>query len=170
MTPFSLFTFVELYNRVLGTTAHLLDKGAEHARAQGGTGEECLDWRLIDDMNPARFQAMVVINFTRSWLARAADVEVPAAIEQDLDLAGFKAAIADAKAYIAAFTPEQFEGRDAAPLTVKIGDVMEPTMPAAQWLSVFATTNIYFHLTTLYGILRAKGVKVGKPDIFAGGL
>ena len=31
-------------------------------------------------------------------------------------------------------------------------------MPAAQWLAVFATTNIYFHLSTLYGIFRAKGV------------
>jgi uncharacterized protein len=170
MTPFRLFTFVELYSRVLATTQHLLDKGAEHARAQGGTGEECLDWRLIEDMNPARFQAMVVINFTRAWPARAADVEVPAAIEQDLDLAGFKAAITDAKAFLATLTPEQFEGRDQAPLTVKIGDIMEPTMPAAQWLSVFGTTNIYFHLTTLYGIFRARGVKLGKPDIFAGGL
>lgn len=170
MTPFGLFTFVELYNRVLGTTEHLLDKGAAHARAEGGTGEECLDWRLIEDMNPARFQAMVVINFTRSWPARVAGVEPPAGIEQDLDLAGFKAAVAEAKAYLASLKPEQFEGRDAEPLTVKIGDIMEPTMPAAQWLSVFATTNIMFHLSTLYGIFRAKGVKIGKPDLFAGGL
>lgn len=170
MTPFRLFNFVELYNRALGTTEHLLEKGAEHARAQGGTGEECLDWRLIEDMNPARFQAMVVINFTRAWPARAAGVEVPESITDDLDLAGFKAAIDDAKAYLAAFKPEQFEGRDAEPLTVQIGGVMEPTFPAAQWLSVFATTNIMFHLSTLYGIFRAKGVKIGKPDLFAGGL
>jgi len=166
----SLFTFVELYTRVLGTTQHLLDKGAEHARAQGGTGEEALDWRLIGDMNPARFQAMVVINFTRAWPARVAGVEVPEAITQDLDLAGFKAAITDAKAYLAALKPEQFEGRDEVPLTVKIGDIMEPTMPAGQWLAVFATTNIMFHLSTLYGIFRAQGVKIGKPDMFAGGL
>jgi hypothetical protein len=170
MTPENLYTFVELYSRVLGTTEHLLEKGAEHARAQGGTGEECLDWRLIEDMNPARFQARVVINFTRSWPARAAGVEVPEFIDDDKDLAGFKAAIADAKAYLAAFTPQQFEGRDSVPLTVMIGDVMEPTMPAGQWLAVFATTNILFHLSTLYGIFRAQGVQIGKPDLFAGGL
>ena len=34
----------------------------------------------------------------------------------------------------------------------------------------FATTNIYFHLSTAYGILRSKGVQIGKVDLFAGGL
>ena len=43
-------------------------------------------------------------------------------------------------------------------------------MPSGQWLTVFATTNIYFHMSTAYGILRSKGVPIGKVDIFAGGL
>ena len=42
--------------------------------------------------------------------------------------------------------------------------------PSGQWLTVFATTNLYFHLSTAYGILRSKGVQIGKPDIFATGL
>ena len=45
---------------------------------------------------------------------------------------------------------------------------MEPTLPAGQWLSVFATTNIYFHLSMAYAILRMKGVPIGKIDLFAG--
>ena len=36
--------------------------------------------------------------------------------------------------------------------------------------SVFATTNLYFHLSTAYGILRSKGVQIGKIDLFGGGL
>ena len=47
---------------------------------------------------------------------------------------------------------------------------MEPTLPAAQWLTVFATTNLYFHFSTAYGILRSKGVPIGKIDLFASGL
>ena len=43
-------------------------------------------------------------------------------------------------------------------------------MPASQWLSVFATTNIYFHLSMAYAILRMKGVPIGKIDLFAGRL
>ncbi|HEX4095392.1 MAG TPA: DUF1993 family protein, partial [Caulobacteraceae bacterium] len=74
------------------------------------------------------------------------------------------------KAYLAALTPQQFAGRDEIPLTVEIGNGMTPTLPSAQWLTVFATTNLYFHLSTAYGILRAKGVQIGKVDMFAGGL
>jgi len=43
-------------------------------------------------------------------------------------------------------------------------------MPAAQWLTVFGTTNIYFHLSMVYAILRMKGVPIGKMDLFAAGI
>lgn len=169
MTAVSLFTFVNLFDRQLGTLDHLLTKGAEFAKAQGQPEEAFLDWRLIDDMNPFRFQAMVVCNFTRLWPARVVGLPLPAEIADDLDLAGFRAAIADAKAYLAALKPEQFAGRDDVPLQVTIGNGMEPTLPSAQWLTVFANTNIYFHLSIAYAILRAKGVQIGKFDVFAGG-
>src|SRR5437899_2061942 len=163
----SLYTFVDLFDRQLATLEHLLAKGAEHAKAIGATEAEMLDWRLIEDMQPLRFQAMVVCNFSRLWPARVAGLPLPPEIAADLDLAGFKAAIADAKAYLAGMTPEQFAGRDDVPLTVTIGTGMEPTLPAAQWLTVFATTNLYFRLSTAYGILRSKGVQIGKVDLFA---
>lgn len=167
----SLYTFVDLYARALDTAAHILGKGAAHASAIGAAEAEMLDWRLIDDMQPLRFQLMVVCNFSRQWPARVAGLPVPAEIGSDLDLAGFQAAITDAKAYLAALTPEQFEGRDDLPLTVSIGNgQMEPTLAAGRWLTVFATTNLYFHLSTAYAILRAKGVPLGKADLFAGGL
>jgi hypothetical protein len=166
----SLFTFVDLFSRQLSTLEHLLAKGVEHAGTIGASETEMLDWRLIEDMQPLRFQAMVVCNFSRQWTARAAGLPLPGAIADTLDLAGFKAAIAEAKAYLATLTPEQFAGRDDVPLAVLIGTGMEPTLPASQWLTVFAATNIYFHLSTAYGILRAKGVQIGKIDLFAGGL
>ena len=122
-------------------------------------------------MHPLSFQASVVCNFSCAWTARVADLDVPP--NQDfttLDLAGFKAAIAESKAWLAALKPEQFADRDEVPLTVAIGAGMEPTLPAGHWLSVFATGNIYFHISTAYGILRSRGVPIGKVDFFAGGL
>ena len=166
----SLFTFIGLYARLLTTASHLLTKGAEFAKANGQSEDEMLDWRLIDDMAPLRFQAMVVVNFAQSWTSRVAGLEVPADIAQDLDVAGFKAAIAKAKAYLGSLTAEQFAGRDDVPLTHQIGTGMTPTLPSGQWLTVFATTNLYFHLSIAYAILRARGVPIGKIDLFAAGL
>ncbi|MEO8813144.1 MAG: DUF1993 domain-containing protein [Caulobacteraceae bacterium] len=166
----SLYTFVDLYSRALDTAAHVLAKGAQFAVANGATETEMLDWRLIDDMQPLRFQITVVVNYTRRWPARVAGLAIPEEIQSDLTLAQFQAAIADAKAGLAAMKPEQFAGRDAVPLTVAIGGDMKPTLPAGRWLTVFSTTNLYFHLSMAYAILRAKGVPIGKQDLFTGGL
>jgi len=166
----NLYTFLNLYDRALVAASHLLDKGLAHAAANGISERDMLGWRLIDDMQPLGFQLMVVASFSCQWAARVAGLPVPDRISPDLDAAGFRKAIAEAREYLAALKPEQFAGRDDVPLTVQITEGLEPTLPAGQWLSSFATTNIHFHLSTLYGILRAHGVPIGKADLFAGGL
>ncbi|MGH7025245.1 MAG: DUF1993 family protein [Caulobacteraceae bacterium] len=166
----NLFTFIGLFDRLLTTTAHILDKGWAHAEATGVTEAELLEWRLIHDMQPLRFQLKVVCDFTRQWPARVAGLPVPGEIDPDLSLADFRDEIAASKAYLADLTPAQFEGRDEVPLTYTIGTGMTPTLPSGQWLTVFAATNLYFHVSTAYGILRAHGVPIGKVDLFAGGL
>jgi hypothetical protein len=112
-----------------------------------------------------------VVNFTRGWTARVAGQDVPESLDQaTTDLAGLRAGIADARAHLAALKPEHFEGRDDVPLTVKITDTLAPTFPAGQWLTVFSSTQVYFHLSMVYAILRMKGVPIGKIDLFAGRL
>jgi hypothetical protein len=164
-----LFTFVDLYTRIVDTAAHILTKGADHARKQGVSEIEMLDWRLIDDMNPLRFQLRVVCNFPRLWPARVAGLPLSPEIGDDRDVAGFQAALADARRFLAALPPEIFVDREEIPLTVDIG-LLEPTLPAARWLTVFATTNLYFHVSMAYAILRAHGVPIGKVDLFPTGL
>jgi hypothetical protein len=166
----SAFTFVDLYSRALTTASSLLGKGCAHAKATGASETDMLDWRLIGDMMPLRFQIMVVVNFAQQWPARVAGLEVPADVIDSLDVAGFQAAIAEAQAWLAARTPAEFEGRDELELQFEIGTGMKPTLPAQRWLTVFATTNLFFHLSTAYGILRAHGAPIGKVDLFAGGL
>lgn len=164
-----LFTFVDLYSKGLTTLSHVLERGAALAKSKGVSEADMLEWRLIDDMNPLRFQAFVCINFPKQWTARVLGQEVPADIPNDLDLAGLKAAIEESKAFLAKLKPEQFAGRDDVPLKVNLGQI-EMTLPAAQWLTGFATTNFYFHLSIAYAILRARGADLGKRDMFAGGL
>ena len=166
----TLFSFVDLFRRQLDTAAHLLTKGADFAAANGATEQDLLGWRLAEDMHPLSFQAMVVINFSQSWIARAIDVAIPEPVTADLDVAGYHAAIAAAKAWLAALTPDQFAGREDVPVTAQLGPTMEPTLPAAQWITVFAATNINFHASMIYAILRSNGVPLGKLDVFPSGL
>jgi hypothetical protein len=168
--PVSLFTFVDLYSRQLATAAHLLAKGTQHAAATGVSEAQMLDWRLIDDMQPLSFQLMVVCNFTRQWPARAAGLTLPGEIGADLSVEQFQEEIANSKAWLQALAPDALEGRDDEPLTVTLGTGMTPTLPAARWLTVFATTNVYFHFNMAYAILRSRGTPIGKIDLFPTGL
>ncbi len=170
MADVSLYTFVDLFARSVVAAKHLLAKGAAHAAAAGISEAEMLGWRLADDMHPLGFQLMVVANFTRTWTARVAGLEPPAGIAADLDVAGFDAGLDAALAYLRALAPEQFAGRDDAPLTFEIMPGLAPTLPAGQWLTVFAATNVNFHIAMVYAILRAHGVALGKADMFAAGL
>ena len=165
-----LFTFIEMYDRVLDTAAHILAIGADHARATGVIEAQMLDWRLIDDMQPLRFQLATVANIARQWPARVAGLPAPGDFGVDLDIAGFQAAIVEAKHYLSALTPDHFADRETADLTVTIGEGTAPTLPAGRWLTGFATTNLYFHMSMAYAILRAKGVPIGKVDLFPSGL
>ena len=171
MTAISFFSFVGIYDKALDAADNILAKGAAFAAENGVSDSDFLNWKLADDMLPLSFQFGMVVNFSKSFTARAAGLDVPASVTAaELDVAGLRAAIADAKAWLAALTPGQFAGRDDVPATVKLGDVMEPTLPIGQWISGFATTNIHFHLSMAYAILRMKGVAIGKTDLFPTGL
>lgn len=165
-----LFTFVGLYDRALATADHLIARGTEHAAARGIGEAELLGWRLIEDMHSLRFQLATVANFAGAWPARVAGLPLPAEIGLDHDVAGFRAALAATRAGLAAITPAAFTGRDDTPVKFAIGGTMELTLPAGQWISGFATTNLYFHLSMIYAILRAHGVPLGKRDMFPAGL
>lgn len=167
----TLHSFIEMYVRAIDTATHLIGK-AEAFAAERGIGEaEMLGWRLADDMHPLAFQIGVVANFSASWSARAAGLPVPEGIDwTKTDLAGLKAALAASRAFVSAITPEQTAGRDDLPLTVQITDTMQPTLPTDRWIASFATTNIQFHLSMIYALLRANGVALGKIDLFPTGL
>ena len=68
------YTFVRMYDHVLGSAAHVLEKGRAHAEAHGIDERELLGWRLIEDMQLLSFQLEVICRFSRSWLARVGAV------------------------------------------------------------------------------------------------
>ena len=164
----SLATLIARFPAVLTTVEHFLTKGEEHAKAEGIAPGDMLDWQLAPDMFPLWRQVQVVINLAMQWANRAAGLDVPANIEGEMDLAGLRAALADAKTALAKISPDRFANRDDVMVEIDLG-MIKPTMPIGQWVLSFATTNLYFHQSMAYAILRSRGVPLVKPDLFAGG-
>ena len=166
----TIFSYVDTYDRILGTADHLLTKGVDAAEFRGVSEPEMLDWRLIENMHPLRFQLATVCTVSQQWLARAADISPPQKCDDQSDVAGFRDAIIGARAFATSLREAQFEGRADVDFRYAITPEMELVLPLSRWLSVFVTTNMYFHLSTAYGILRAHGASLGKADLFPLGL
>jgi hypothetical protein len=171
MMKVDLASVVHGLGKGLATADHLLAKAEDYAREQGVAEAQMLDWRLAPDMFSFRNQLQAVCNLANQWAARAAGVDVPPFVPVDdrMDAGQLRARIAEVRASVEALRPDQFEGRDDVSLTVDLGSI-SPTMPVGQWIVGFTVTNFYFHLSIAYGILRARGVQLSKPDLFAGGL
>ena len=165
----TLFSFVEMYAKGLTTLQHILDKGRAHAAATGIDEREMLEWRLVEDMFPLWRQAQIVAVFGSRWPSRSAGLPEVDEPSGEMSFDQLFALIAKSRAALADLTPAQFEGKGSEPFTMDLG-VMKPNMPIEQWVTGFATTNFYFHLSIAYAILRQRGVPLGKPDLFAGGL
>ena len=66
-------------------------------------------------------------------------------------------------AYLTALRIAEVDNFVGKPMRFEIGD-KKLTFMGEEFLLSFSQPNFYFHATTAYGILRHKGVKVGKLD------
>jgi len=57
-----------------------------------------------------------------------------------------------------------FDGKEGDEVVLKFGPRSVTFPTAKDYALVFALPNFYFHATTAYGILRHKGVPLGKLD------
>ena len=165
----TLASIVSGYDAGLATLDHLLSRGADHCAEHGLCENETLEWKLAPDMFSFRQQAQAVCKLAAQWPARVAEIDVPPTIEGATDVAQLHEAIAQTRSFLNLFPAEQLNSRADVPFTFDLGAIA-PTLPVSRWIIGFTTTNFHFHLSIAYAILRARGVPLGKPDLFAGGL
>ena len=159
---------VRAFERGLAGLGSILRRGMAHAAEHSIPEVELLGARLYPDMYPLHRQAQIVCDFARQAPSRVLEIEVPPALEGVMDHAELQTQIALARQFLAGLSPEQFEGRDERTISFPIGP--NPTsQSAARYVVGFATPNFYFHLATAYGILRSRGVPLGKADYFGVG-
>ncbi len=146
------------YANMLGTLDHLIAKAAAHEQ-----GEALLQSRLAEDMFPLHTQIRFTLDQVVTALKRLGSVEL-ASDESDI------ASVADARARIAA-VKDMVTATDPATWPAA-GDTVEFTLPngmafameAHEYCRDWATPQFYFHLMSVYSILRMEGLAIGKAD------
>ena len=146
--------------QTLGAVSGYLDKSRSHCKENNIDLNEIVETRLYPDMLPFRFQLIQVASLSLGAINGAqAGAYLPGPPAEDLDYQALQDLVAEARSGLQQLTAEDVNG-----LAGK--EVLTPwwTFTAEGFLMSFSLPNFYFHATTAYGILRTKGVPVGKLD------
>ena len=157
---FSLYdASAPMFVRGLNVLVGLIDKAA----ASGLDEEGLMQGRLAPDMLPFVSQVRIATDLAKGAVARLAEVEPMVLADDETTLAQLRARIMRTIAYVESVGPKQFAGAEVRAVQLKFPG-MELNFEGAGYLTSFALPNFYFHVTTVYALLRHAGVALGKRD------
>jgi hypothetical protein len=150
--------------RVLESTIAVMEKGASYFKGQGIDSAEIIDMRLVPDMNPFSFQVFSILMSSLGSAKGLLAGEMTGPPEtHELSYQGAIKLLTEALAELNAIDPDAIAGVEGKAVHFKTSDFEIP-FTAENFVMSFTLPNLYFHATTLYDMLRIKGVPLGKMD------
>jgi hypothetical protein len=158
---------IPVYLQMMRNLSAILDKAEAHAKANGDDLAAYLEARLAPDMMPLTRQIQTVSDAAKGGAARLAGVPAPSMPDVETTWAELKERLARTIDFVESIKRDQVEGDETRTIELPLpGRTM--TFTARDFLFSFSLPNFFFHVTTAYGLLRSKGVPLGKMDYLAG--
>jgi hypothetical protein len=154
---------VPVFVQQLNALSAVLDKAAEHARANGIDPGELVNARLAPDMFPLSRQVQIASDHAKGVAARLSGRDVPKYEDNEATFDELKARIAKTLAFVESVPQGEIDGSEGREIELTLGG-QPRTFSGIGYLLHQALPNFYFHATTAYDILRHKGVPLGKRD------
>lgn len=154
---------VPVFTRGLKALSALLDKAVAHAAEAGEDAEGYLALRLAPDMHPLSKQVQIACDGSKLCVARLSGVEAPVNEDTETTIAELQARIAATLAFIGSVPREAIDGQEDREVVLKFPGGEWPFKGQA-YVVGFALPNVFFHLSTAYGLLRQASVPIGKRD------
>lgn len=154
---------VPIFVRMLSNVNTWLDKAEAHAAAKKFDSSVYLSARLAPDMLVFTKQIQIACDTVKFCVARLAAVESPKFEDNEASIAELRARIDATIAYAKSVPAAQIDGSEERDITIprRDGSVV---MKGEAYLKHFALPNFFFHVTTVYALLRHNGVDLGKMD------
>ncbi|WP_242107499.1 DUF1993 domain-containing protein [Luteimonas aquatica] len=153
--------------RGLSNLSRQLEIGAAHARETGMDPAELVQARLAPDMLTLAGQVQRASDTAKFGAARLSQGEAPSFPDEETTLDELQARIAGTIAYLRSVPAERIVGGEDREIRFRAGQ-RELHFVARDYVRGFMLPNFYFHLTVAYGLLRHKGVPLGKLDYLGG--
>ena len=146
---------------MLGSLSNVLSKGDAHG------GIDPNEARLAPDMLPLKAQVYIATDGAKGCGARLAGVEIPKFEDVETTFPELKARVAKTIAFLKTLDRKSFAGAENKDIVLKFPNATLE-YKGGEYVNKFVLPNVYFHITTAYGILRNRGVALGKTDYLAG--
>ncbi|AOW15022.1 hypothetical protein LPB72_21015 [Hydrogenophaga crassostreae] len=157
-----------VFQTALTNLGHCLKKAETNAMARSFSPEVLVGLRLAPDMLPLASQVRIACDAAKNGTARVSGMEAPTFADDETTFAQLQERIAKTLAWLATVPTDAFDGREAQEVTFPIGKEATRTMKAEAYLKHWSIPNVYFHVTTVYALLRQAGVDLGKADFLVG--
>ena len=145
---------------VLGTLDGLLAKAADHG------GDALLGEKLAPDMFSLAAQVRIACDQISSALKRTSDSAFALPDDDDATLTAARDRVGRTRAALKAQPDASFVAPEST-IDLSLPNGMAFAMRADEFVRDWALPQLYFHVTTAYAILRAKGLGIGKADFLA---
>ena len=119
---------------------------------------------LAPDMRPLPAQYQMASDTAKNALARLTGTTAPTMPDTEASFAELADRCDRTIVYLQAIDPTALEGAAERDVEMRFPNGMGYGWTGATFLTGFALPNFFFHVTTVYAILRANGVVLGKPD------
>lgn len=149
--------------RSLTNLGTILQKAAAHAEAKKIDPSVLINSRLYPDMFPLSRQVQIATDNAKGAASRLAGMEPPKFEDNEFSFPELVARIDKTIAFLQTFKPQQIDGSEDKTITLPMRD-RTLTFKGMPYLLDYVLPNVYFHITTAYGILRHNGVEIGKQD------
>ncbi|MGH8795702.1 MAG: DUF1993 domain-containing protein [Caldimonas sp.] len=154
---------VPIFVRMLGNMTVWLDKAEAHAQAKKFEPAVYLTSRLAPDMLPFTKQIQIACDAVKFGIARLAGVDAPKFEDNETSLADLRARIRKTIDFVESVPASKIDGSETRDVIVPRRDG-SMTLKGEVYLKHFALPNFFFHVTTVYALLRHNGVELGKAD------
>jgi len=148
---------------MLNNLSAILEKAMAHADAKKIDPAVLVNARLYPDMFPLSRQVQIATDNIKGSVARLAGLEPPKYEDNEVSFPELIARLRKTADYLATLKPEQIDGSEDRTITLKFRDTTR-TFVGMPYLLNYVLPNVYFHITTVYGILRHNGIEIGKQD------
>ena len=160
---------LKTYRQLLPASLAIMKKAEKYFTDEGENLNDLAEMRLIEDMAPLTFQVFSVVHHSVGAIDALKTGEfAPPKMPENLSFNGLIEMLENAEEKLNHFSDEDINTLSGKEVMFRMGQI-EWAFTAEDFILSFSLPNFYFHVTTLYDMLRIKGLEIGKLD-FAGTL